>query len=189
MTEEEIRELYEERVAIMLEGNSKDLDWFDADEINKRLTRAAYFDTKKKIGTGRMPSDLNPDKQAQPEPVTAMRKKAEHIDYGFLLGAIRNNPKAVPSNIGGILERHGRFLFLEFKQPGEQFGGGQLIMLKRLAEVSVNQVWIITGTFRPEAIQFERAEKLLPNGATQIIAETLDSFILNLNTWHDRKSC
>lgn len=186
MTPEEIHELYQERVAIMQEGNSRDLDWFDTDEINKRLTRAAYFDTKKKIGGAKMPSELNPDKPAAIQPVTAMRKKAEHIDFGFLLGAIRSNPKAIPSNIDAVMERGGRFLFIEFKRPGESFGLGQEIMLRRLAEVSVNQVWLVTGTFEPQAICFERAEKLFPNGLTQAVASTLEEFIRELNSWHDK---
>ena len=92
MTQQEIRELYEERLAIMLEGNSKDLDWFDTADLTKRITRAAYFDTKRQIGDEKMPSDLWPDRQAIAEPVQTMRRKVEHIDFGFLKGIIKSNP-------------------------------------------------------------------------------------------------
>ena len=188
MTEQEIRDLYEERLAIMLEGNSKDLDWFDEDELTKRITRAAYFDTKKQIGEARMPADLWPDRQAAQPASQAMRRKAEHIDFGFLSGIIKSNPKGIPSNIDGVYERFGHFLFLEFKRPGEQISQGQWILLKAMAAIPNAQVWIITGNFEPDEIYFESAETLLPNGLRQEIASSLEVLKMKINTWHDSKS-
>jgi hypothetical protein len=40
---------------------------------------------------------------------------APHIDYGFLHGVDKNSPNFVPSDIDGVIERNGVFLFLEFK--------------------------------------------------------------------------
>jgi len=185
MTEQDIRELYEERLAIMVEGNSRDLDWFDTNEVNKRLQRAAYFDTKRQIGGLKMPSDLNPDKRQEVEPVRAMRSDAKHIDFGFLAGAIPSNPKALPSNIDGIYERGGRFLVLEFKKPQEKLGVGQEIMLKKMTVAQNWQVWIVTGNFDTNPIEFHVAEKLLPNGTRQTIAETLVEFRYKIKSWHD----
>jgi hypothetical protein len=188
MTEQEVRELYEERLAIMLEGNSRDLEWFDKEELTKRLTRAAYFDTKRQIGDAKMPADLWPDKAKTVEPVQAMRTKAEHIDFGFLKGIIRTNPKGLPSNVDGVYERFGHFLFLEFKRPGEQISQGQWILLKALAAMPQAQVWIITGNFEPGEIYFESAEVLSPNGMRQEIAGSLEVLKMRINTWHDEKS-
>ena len=50
----------------------------------------------------------------------AMRnRKAEHVDYGFMAGWIEENPKAMPSNIDGVIERNGCFLWMEWKLGGE----------------------------------------------------------------------
>lgn len=187
MTEDEVIELYEERLAIMQEGNSKDLDWFDTAEVNKRLQRAAYFDTKRKVE--KMPKQLRPEGAAASPPVVAMRTKAEHIDFGFLVGAIKSNAKALPSNIDGVYERRGKFLFLEFKKPGEKISLGQEILLKALAANQAMQVWIVTGHFKPEKIEFHRAEQLLPNGMMQIVAESMEALKFKINTWHDLASC
>jgi hypothetical protein len=193
LTEEEIIELYEERLAIMQDGNSRDLDWFDTNEVNRRLTRAAYFDTRRKIGDAKMPRALNPDlpqfatEPQRPEPM-AMRKRAEHIDFGFLTGVIKSNPKAMPSNLDAIIERRGRFLVWEFKRPDETFGVGQRIMLERLATVPNFEVWVVTGTFDCRPIVFETADRLLPNGMLQTIAASFDEFCLRFNGWHDRAS-
>lgn len=188
MTEQEIRELYEERLAIMLEGNSKDLDWFDTADLTKRITRAAYFDTKRQIGDEKMPADLWPDRQTIAEPVQAMRRKVEHIDFGFLKGIIKSNPRGLPSNVDGVYERFGHFLFLEFKRPGEQISQGQWILLKALAAMPKSQVWIITGNFEPDEIYFESCELLMPNGLRQEIASSLEVMKIRINTWHDEKS-
>jgi len=188
MTEQQIRELYEERLAIMLEGNSKDLDWFDTADLTKRITRAAYFDTKRQIGDEKMPSDLWPDRQAIAEPVQTMRRKVEHIDFGFLKGIIKSNPRGLPSNVDGVYERFGYFLFLEFKRPGEQISQGQLILLRALAAMPQSQVLIITGNFEPGEIYFESCEMLMPNGQRQEIASSLEVLKNRINTWHDEKS-
>lgn len=188
MTEEEIRELYEERLAIMLEGNSKDLDWFDKEGLTKRITRAAYFDTKRQIGDAKMPADLWPDRPAAQAAPQAMRRKVEHIDFGFLKGIIKSNPRGLPSNVDGVYERFGHFLFLEFKRPGEQISQGQWILLRALAAMPQAQVWIITGSFEPGEIYFESCEMLLPNGLRQEIASSLEVMKTRINTWHDEKT-
>ena len=188
MTEQEIIELYEERLAIMLEGNSKDLEWFDKDEMTRRLTRAAYFDTKRQIGEHKMPSHLWPDKPQAQAAQPAMRKKVEHIDFGFLKGIIASNPRGIPSNIDGVYERFGHFLFLEFKRPAEQISQGQWILLKALAAMPQAQVWLITGNFDGDEIYFESAEMLLPNGLRHEIASSLEVLKMRINTWHDSKT-
>lgn len=61
MTEQEVRELYEERLAIMLEGNSRDHFWLSETEIKKRFARLAYFDVKRAYAIRVMPKSTRPD--------------------------------------------------------------------------------------------------------------------------------
>jgi hypothetical protein len=59
---------------------------------------------------------------------------APHIDYGFLYGIDKTSPKFVPSDIDGVIERNGVFLFLEWKQFLEDMQEGQEKMLMALAK-------------------------------------------------------
>jgi hypothetical protein len=59
---------------------------------------------------------------------------APHIDYGFLHGIDQNSPNFVPSDIDGVIERNGVFLFLEWKQFLEDMQEGQEKMLMALAK-------------------------------------------------------
>jgi hypothetical protein len=59
---------------------------------------------------------------------------APHIDYGFLHGVDENSPNFVPSDIDGVIERNGVFLFLEWKQFLEDMQEGQEKMLMALAK-------------------------------------------------------
>ena len=66
----------------------------------------------------------------------AMRNSsAPHVDFGFMLGWVKSNKKAIPSNIDGVMERNGCFLFLEWKRPGEKTSLGQSILLHQLAKL------------------------------------------------------
>lgn len=59
---------------------------------------------------------------------------AKHIDYGFLHGIDQNSPNFVPSDIDGVIERNGVFLFLEWNQFLEDMQAGQEKMLMELAK-------------------------------------------------------
>lgn len=188
MTEAEIIELYEERLAIMLEANSQEVRLFGEKEMTKRLSRAAFFDIKKQLGGIVMPRSIWPDRQ-EIKPQQAMRNEnAKHIDYGFLVGSIPNSPNAIPSNLDGISERNGWFLVLEFKRAGESFGNGQRYMLEALANAPKFEVWIVTGNFETSPIEFGCVERLLPNKMKQIVATTLDEFRLKYRAWYTRSS-
>jgi hypothetical protein len=49
------------------------------------------------------------------------------------------------SDIDSAMERHGRFLILENKWPGEEIPLGQLILLRRLQALPQFEVWVVRG--------------------------------------------
>lgn len=76
----------------------------------------------------------------------AMRNSdAKHKDFGALIGIIPTNPKFLPSDIDMVYERNQCFLFGEWKRSGESLGGGQRILLRRLAQQPRTLVLIIVG--------------------------------------------
>lgn len=70
---------------------------------------------------------------------------ARHVDFSFLCGVIESNPKAIPSNIDGIMERRGRFLVLEWKHRGEETKDGQRMCLQALAWLERFTVVVVYG--------------------------------------------
>jgi hypothetical protein len=70
---------------------------------------------------------------------------AKHLDFTELQGVIPDNPKWLPSNIDMLMERKGKFLLCEWKQEGEEFGGGQKLLLKALANHPDFTVLIVQG--------------------------------------------
>ena len=70
---------------------------------------------------------------------------AKHIDFGFLVGTIKSNVKAMPSDLDMLLERKGKFLVGEWKREGEKLSMGQKILLKSLAKQKNFTVLIIEG--------------------------------------------
>lgn len=76
----------------------------------------------------------------------AMRNTyAPHTDFGFLLGAIPSNPKAIPSNIDMVIERRNKFFIGEWKRPNEEISIGQKILLRALAKMPNFFVYVIEG--------------------------------------------
>lgn len=70
---------------------------------------------------------------------------AKHLDFTDLQGVIPDNPKWLPSNIDMLMERKGKFLLCEWKREGEEFGGGQKLLLKALAAHPDFTVLIVQG--------------------------------------------
>ena len=60
--------------------------------------------------------------------------EAEHVDFGFLRGIIKNKPKALPVNIDMLYEINGHFLIGEWKAANEKISEGQKIALKALSK-------------------------------------------------------
>lgn len=70
---------------------------------------------------------------------------AKHLNFADLQGVIPDNPKWLPSNIDMLMERKGKFLLCEWKREGEEFGGGQKLLLKALAAHPDFTVLIVQG--------------------------------------------
>jgi hypothetical protein len=70
---------------------------------------------------------------------------ALHLNFADLQGVIPDNPKWLPSNIDMLMERKGKFLLCEWKREGEEFGGGQKLLLKALAAHPDFTVLIVQG--------------------------------------------
>jgi hypothetical protein len=76
----------------------------------------------------------------------AMRNPdAKHKDFGALIGIIPTNPRFLPSDIDMVYERNQCFLFAEWKRASESFGGGQRILLRRLAMQPRTVVLLVVG--------------------------------------------
>ena len=76
---------------------------------------------------------------------TMRNSDAKHIDFNAFEGLLWN-PKALPSNLDMIVERHGHFLIGEWKQNDENLSRGQEILLKALAQEKNKVVLLINGT-------------------------------------------
>ena len=70
---------------------------------------------------------------------------AKHKDFGALIGIIPTNPRFLPSDIDMVYERNQCFLFAEWKRASESFGGGQRILLRKLAKQPRTVVLLIVG--------------------------------------------
>ena len=113
---------------------------------------------------------------------------AKHIDFGFLQGCIKDNPKAMPSDLDMILERRGRFLVAEWKRTGEKLSIGQKIMLRELSLNAYFSVIVIEGysdgnTTEVNGIYFFRNGKLEKTNYTCI--DGLKDFINRWYKWAD----
>ena len=70
---------------------------------------------------------------------------APHIDFTELQGVIKSNPKLLPSNVDGIIERNGHFLVMEWKRLNESMNEGQKILLRSLSNTPKMIVLLIEG--------------------------------------------
>lgn len=110
-------------------------------------------------------------------------------DFGTLRGTSNNSRTSYPSNIDGIDERNGHFLFYEIKQLHEQTSEGQQRMLEALAKVPNAVVLIVRVNGERTAINATRFnpvsyERVYPNGMTAMsVACTLPGFAKMRDEW------
>ena len=98
----------------------------------------------------------------------AMRNSnAQHVDYGFMLGWVQSNKKAIPSNIDGVMERNGHFLFMEWKREGEKTSLGQSILLHQLAKLPRVFVICIHGYSDSTGRMISSITAIRPNGTEE----------------------
>jgi hypothetical protein len=107
---------------------------------------------------------------------------AKHIDYGFLYGIDPKSPNFVPSDIDGVIERNGIFLFLEWKHFLEDMSEGQKKMLVALAkkpDVFVVKVLGDTDDHAPNIYEFSllRGDSWITQG------KSLEEFVKFYMRW------
>jgi len=111
----------------------------------------------------------------------ALRKTHLGIDYEPLRGFIDGDPNdtRLPVDLDGIMERRGKFLAIEIKQPGERESRGQQIMLENLARVKEFTVIVVevtgakanTGATLCEAAKWKRVgidKEFVPTTTTEV---------------------
>jgi len=120
--------------------------------------------------------------------MSAMRNPfAEHVDYEFLRDVIPSERGSIlPSNIDGILERHGRFLVLEWKRPGEELGVGQKIMLQALAGTPCFTVVIVHGHSGTTGTSIESFHAMNKDGQTVQCGTGIDEFKDRYRAWFEK---
>lgn len=79
-------------------------------------------------------------------------------DWSILNGCFGEGSKISPTDIDGCIERKGRKLYLETKQPGAPVPAGQFGTLKSCVDVDGNDLIIIWGTDK----KIERIEVYTP---------------------------
>lgn len=109
---------------------------------------------------------------------------AKHIDYGFMKGIIKDNPKFMPSNIDGIVERNGQFLVMEWKRSGEKISKGQEILLRALAKTPCFTLMIITGD-TDNGINFINCFIFNKKGEVEIKYDKYEDFVDYIKFWYE----
>ena len=115
---------------------------------------------------------------------------AKHIDYGFMYGIDQKSPNFVPSDIDGVVERNGVFLFLEWKHFLEDMNEGQKKMLVALAkkpDIFVLKIIGDTDGSAPNIYEFSllKGDKWVIQGKS--LAEFINFYIRWLKYASDKK--
>ena len=114
----------------------------------------------------------------------AMRNPdAKHIDYGFLQGVIPESPNFMPSNVDGIVERHGSFMVLEWKRKNEKISTGQAILLKALAKKGFTVIIVCGDT--DNGLNFDHCWILDNKGEPKIKYTNYDEFLTYYKFWFE----
>jgi hypothetical protein len=110
-------------------------------------------------------------------------QKLGHIDFIGLQGAIKSNPRIMPSDIDFIIERKSKFLVAEWKRPEEALPIGQKILMKNLAEVYGFTVLLVIGHSDITTV-VDKFYQIIMSDAI-LMGEGIDSFRAFINNWYD----
>jgi hypothetical protein len=109
----------------------------------------------------------------------------EHWDWGFLKEAgCFGDTKIEPTDIDGITERKGNFLFIECKSPGVPMNLGQTILHKALVATGVFTVIRLWGNAK--TLNVTEIEVLSPWGNIEKKKTTTDFAIEVVKRWFAR---
>lgn len=109
---------------------------------------------------------------------------AAHVDFTELVGVIPTNPKFLASDIDMVYERNGHFLFAEWKRPGEQYGRGQHIMLRALAQMPNIMVICVNGYSDNRALFVDVIHWLKPTGEIVRAGHGLERLKEIIRNWY-----
>ena len=119
----------------------------------------------------------------------AMRNSyASHTDFGFLRGVILDNPKAMPSNIDMVFERHGNFLVGEWKRTNEEISLGQKILLKALADQDKFTVVVINGYSDNTGTEVDNFYKVTQDKLV-ILGNGIEGLKDFIDAWYQSSNC
>jgi hypothetical protein len=118
-----------------------------------------------------------------------IRKKATPTDFKELRGALYKSD-CVPSDLDGVYERDGHFLFLEVKHGGEQVSTGQYRMLENLRALNPNKVTTVIVYCVPEKHDETGAWKFIPthwdvNSSGEWVKGGVEEFRQFLRDWEN----
>lgn len=100
-------------------------------------------------------------------------------DWAILDGCFGQS-KIKPTDIDGCIERKGKALFIETKQPGAGIPAGQRYMFQNLAQSGVASIIVVWGdTNQPEAIMVFHRNRIEEPHPTD-----LDGFRERVKNWY-----
>lgn len=108
--------------------------------------------------------------------MTLRNTMAQLVDYRDLEGIIDTNKSFACSDLDMIYERKGKFLVGEWKKKGEEISGGQLILLKALANTADFFVLLITGYSENTKLVVQKIQFLNKKGEFETKYEYDDLF-------------
>jgi len=105
-------------------------------------------------------------------------------DWGILDGCF-GDTKIKPTDIDGVIERNGKFLFIETKSPGASVPVGQEIMFLHLVEMdaSVLVIWGEKDTPQEMYFRSQRGCRRYPNASI----EELRHLVKRWFSWADKQ--
>ena len=114
----------------------------------------------------------------------AMRNSfASHTDFGFLKEVIKDNPKAMPSNVDMVFERRGNFLIGEWKRDDEEISLGQKILLKAFANIPKVTVLVVNGYSDNNGTKINNFYQVTQSKLI-VMGNGIDSFKDYINNWY-----
>lgn len=107
-------------------------------------------------------------------------------DWGILDGCF-GETRIKPTDLDGMVERHGWFLVLETKAPGAIIPQGQLGTFEKLRATGKFTILVIWGpTNTPTAVQLMTTKSIKPPEDADI--EKVRSIVANWYQWADRQA-
>jgi hypothetical protein len=108
--------------------------------------------------------------------MTLRNTTVQLVDYRDLEEIIDTNKSFACSDLDMIYERKGKFLIGEWKKKGEEISGGQLILLKALANTPNFFVLLITGYSENTNLVVQKIQFLNKKGEFETKYEYEDLF-------------